>query len=179
MRKRITLGKVGRAALHLITAAASLGQYHVRNRAVLRELRRKFLNFDDELLERALRRLEKRGLLSRTTSGSAVTDSGKLVAFSRGLGIEKVPIPEAWNGAWVVVAFDVPGDKSPERDVLRSCLRALGFEPSQKSVYVHPSPAAAGAFAKIAASLGAERRIILVTGGDIDGDSALRRVFGV
>lgn len=48
--------------------------------------------------------------------------------------------PEIWDGKWRIVVYDIPKDKSSERDHLRRVLIRSGFLKIQESVYVFPFP---------------------------------------
>ena len=48
--------------------------------------------------------------------------------------------PARWDGVWRIAAFDVPTVKKVSREFLRQHLKALGFRPIQKSVFVCPYP---------------------------------------
>lgn len=179
MRKRVTLGRIGRVAMHVLAAAAAHGRLHTRNIEAVRRMRERIANLDDSLLADALETLRKRGAIARRGDSLSLTPAGTRLARARALGVEKIPSPERWDGTWCVVTFDVPGCKSPERDAIRGNLRALGFCQLQKSVYAHPSSFAGKTFAKIAARMGAERRIALLTHCEVDGDQPLRKEFGL
>ncbi|MFA5157829.1 MAG: CRISPR-associated endonuclease Cas2 [Patescibacteria group bacterium] len=45
-----------------------------------------------------------------------------------------------WDGKWRIVIYDIPKDKSSERDQLRRFLTRSGFLKIQESVYVFPFP---------------------------------------
>ena len=47
---------------------------------------------------------------------------------------------ERWDGKWRIVIYDIPKDKSVERDHLRRVLLRSGFLRIQESVYVFPFP---------------------------------------
>ena len=54
-----------------------------------------------------------------------------------------VPRPRVWDGCWRLVFFDIPRKPrqlNSARDYFRGILKRLGFEPLQKSVWVHPFP---------------------------------------
>lgn len=46
--------------------------------------------------------------------------------------------PSQWDGKWRIVIYDIPKDKSTERDHLRRVLVRSGFLKVQESVYVFP-----------------------------------------
>lgn len=45
-----------------------------------------------------------------------------------------------WDKKWRVVIFDIPQDKSLERQSFRRKLILMGFQPLQKSVFIFPYP---------------------------------------
>ena len=69
-----------------------------------------------------------------------VTDKGRKKALEIDLADLKLEKPKKWDGIWRIVMFDIPEEKRPARDVLRSKLKELEFAMIQKSVFVTPYP---------------------------------------
>ncbi|MAG12268.1 CRISPR-associated endonuclease Cas2 [bacterium] len=55
----------------------------------------------------------------------------------RSLSIEK---PQKWDNVWRIVFFDIPAHERGKRNALRDCLRRIGFQMFQKSVWIFPFP---------------------------------------
>ncbi|HEY4507767.1 MAG TPA: hypothetical protein VJJ47_02745 [Candidatus Paceibacterota bacterium] len=178
MRRPVTLGRIMRATLAIVVATLSLRKYTPTNRRVFRALRDKFANFDHTDYVRSLRTLERAGLVRVAGDGQRLipTRAGQREAIARGLGLQKLPVPTSWDGTWCVVSFDVPRTASKRRDCLRACLRGIGFEPVNQSVFAHPGDGTE-AVGEIAVLLGASRYMTLMTGCTIENDRTLRRKF--
>jgi phenylacetic acid degradation operon negative regulatory protein len=43
-----------------------------------------------------------------------------------------------WKGMWILVIFDIPDNKKPQRNSFRSVLKRMGFVGIQKSVFIAP-----------------------------------------
>lgn len=50
----------------------------------------------------------------------------------------KKQMTKKWEGSWLMVIYDIPEEKSVERDVLRKELKGLGFGFWQKSTWISP-----------------------------------------
>ncbi len=84
--------------------------------------------------------LQQRGIIqSSDIQGYRFTTKGRgwftssIIKYWRTL---KLP----WDGKWRIVMFDVPNEKSNERNIFRQRLKSLGFQMLQKSVFVIPYP---------------------------------------
>lgn len=84
--------------------------------------------------------------------------------------------PQAWDGTWRLVIFDVPEKYRYQRDYLRDLLKGLGFFQLQKSTWITPYP-----IPEFFASLLEEERIIayarILHVDEIDYDKDLREHF--
>ena len=85
--------------------------------------------------------LERRGLVGKilTPDGVVVkiTDKGKKQTLKYDL-LKLSPPKSAWDGQWRLVFFDISEIERKKRDSLRACLRNLGMEQMQESVFVSP-----------------------------------------
>ncbi len=69
-----------------------------------------------------------------------LTDFGERQIVKRAFGELKIPEPDKWDGLWRIVIFDIPDKDKSAREGLRERLKAMGFYPLQKSVFVFPYP---------------------------------------
>lgn len=103
-----------------------------------------YKRFNIPYLKRALERLEKQKLVEideeKGQQVVKITEAGrqKILRFALGeLAIEK---PKYWDGNWYLVSYDVPEDFRVARNILNEYLKAWGFYPLHKSVYLHAYP---------------------------------------
>ena len=97
--------------------------------------------FSKRDLNRAVKRLEKRGYiaLTKTPKGYVV----RLLAKGK-LGYKKIRLHNLrlstgkWDGKWRLFIFDIPEKFRDERDYLREKLKTLGLYNIQRSVFVYP-----------------------------------------
>lgn len=95
-------------------------------------------------LQRVLKRLEKRQLISIDGRGDKVKvyilDKGreKVLKYSIKKLLDYKNKDKKWNGKWYVVMFDVPERERKKRNYLRYFLYNIGFYQYQQSVYVYP-----------------------------------------
>lgn len=96
----------------------------------------------EQTLRTTLSRLKKRGLVNNRSGVWLITRKGKEYLEDK----LKLRIPHFrylksdYNKKEMVVVFDIPEKKKHYRNWLRSELRALGFVPIQKSVWLGPAP---------------------------------------
>lgn len=95
-------------------------------------------------IRRALRRLEKRKIISLEQKGKEVEvrvlEKGKVEVLKYSIKrlLELRAKKKEWRGKWFLVIFDVPEEERNKRDYLRNFLKEIGFYPYQQSVYVYP-----------------------------------------
>lgn len=95
-------------------------------------------------MKRALKRLEKRHIISLEKQGSEVVvkvlEKGRVevLIYSVQQLLQLKRKNKRWNGKWFLVFFDVPEKERKKRDYLRNFLSTIGFFQYQKSVYIYP-----------------------------------------
>lgn len=94
-------------------------------------------------IPRAIKRAERRGLVTVYERAHRppiirVTEKGRRSLARRQLRGCAVERPKRWDGRWRIVMFDVPETNRPNRERLRTTLRAFGFTPLQRSVWLYP-----------------------------------------
>ena len=129
------------AAVGVIVVAASTSPYFLHRvvKAYFRDKGRKL----KQARARKLRELEKRKLISfKELGGGSVrielTHRGKTLVRTYDLEKMKLVKPKRWDGKWRVIIYDIPTAKRKASNAFREKLRALGFFPLQKSVWIHP-----------------------------------------
>lgn len=100
--------------------------------------------FNIPYLKRTLKRLEKQKLVEIDEEGGMevvkITEAGKMKILRYSLDELAVEKPRIWNGAWWLISYDLPKGFEQQRDILRDYLRAWGFYPLHKSVFLHAYP---------------------------------------
>jgi len=117
----------------------NLARFIIRNRKYIKK------KLDERKIARALERLRKNRLIIITEKDGKfkveLTEKGKRKVKEIQFENMKIEKPKVWDGKWRVVIFDIPEKyKKRARDALREKLKALGFYPLQKSVWVIPYP---------------------------------------
>ncbi len=72
--------------------------------------------------------------------GITITEKGRQRLAKANFNKISIKRLARWDGVWRVVVFDIPEKLKPARNALRLKLRALGFQPLQRSVWIHPFP---------------------------------------
>lgn len=68
----------------------------------------------------------------------SLTKEGKKKAGRFQIDDLEIERPRRWDGKWRLVIFDIAELKKSYREAFRGKLKQLGFQPLQKSVWVHP-----------------------------------------
>jgi DNA-binding transcriptional regulator PaaX len=146
MRHQEQLQRIGLAALGIIAgagivAAAAVAPGAIAALAHLAPRSRPLYRSD---VDRALRRLIRKGFVEEVVSGRTVrcqiTDRGREYLMRCELTHAEFIPPKKWDGKWRLVVFDVPERWRYLRDNLREHLLRLGLYPIQKSVWLFPYP---------------------------------------
>lgn len=100
--------------------------------------------FNIPYLKRTLARLEKQKLVEigeeKGVQVVRITENGKKRVLRYALDELAVEKPEIWNGTWWLISYDLPKNFINQREILRDYLRAWGFYPLHKSVFLHAYP---------------------------------------
>jgi DNA-binding transcriptional regulator PaaX len=106
---------------------------------------RSFRNRKDHKKERicsAFYQLKRRGCIEIKNRGRQIyislTEKGKKEAGSLQIDALKIKKPKEWDKKWRILIFDIPQLKKIHREAFRGKLKELGFQPLQKSVWIHP-----------------------------------------
>lgn len=138
--------------------------------------------FNIHYLKRTLERLEKQKLVEVSEEDGKqvikITSQGRKKVLKYALGELEVKKPKSWDGKWRLISFDLPEKMSTIRKTLVENLRAWGFYPLQKSVYIHAYPCHKEVdFLREYLGVGEYVRIFTVL--DIENDRAFKDYFGL
>ncbi|MDO8622004.1 MAG: hypothetical protein Q7R80_02135 [bacterium] len=146
MRHQEQAARIGLIVLGVVAAAGIIATAAVAPGALLalKPFARKPAWRQRGEVDRALRRLMRRGLVEETRRGRVVgfslTDKGRTYLMRRELSHAEIVEPKKWDGKWRIVTFDVPEKRRHLRDSLRTHFQRLGLYPIQKSVWLFPYP---------------------------------------
>jgi len=138
--------------------------------------------FNLPYLKRTLERLEKEKLVeTREENGVQIvkiTDAGKTKILRYALDELAIEKPKNWNGTWWLISYDLPLGYKFQREVFREYLKAWGFYPLHKSVFLHAYPCQKQVeFLREYLGLGKYVRIIKVS--QIENDQLFKDFFGI
>lgn len=139
---------------------------------------------DNRSRERELRRvahyMKSRGLIAYSSNdyehGIKLTSKGKARIKRLEFSNLSVPTPSRWDKKWRLVFFDLPVGKDKNRFVLIVKLRSLGFQPLQKSIWVHPYPCRQE-IEVLSGTLGITKFVTYVEISEIDNEKSLTKRF--
>ena len=112
--------------------------------------------------------LDKKGLTKKASDMILGIVSGK----------KQVTRTKEWDGKWRIVIFDVPEKRKSVRNVFRSCIKRLGFQLLQYSIWVSPF----GDFDEIqhlAKEYKMEKCVVLIIADKISNELLYRKKFGL
>lgn len=138
--------------------------------------------FNKRYLRQAIRRFEKQKIIEIVDNGNygevRLTENGRKRIIKMGLENLTISRPDRWDEKWRMVFYDVfEGDKRT-REKFRKYLKAAGFYPLQKSVYLHAYPCEKEIeFLKYFLGLSGAVRIVIAD--KIENDREFRDYFGV
>lgn len=133
------------------------------------------------LVNQALKRLERRGLVKITKKGAYTfitpTPAGMAIVDKIELGKARIKTPKQWDEKWRIVIFDVKETNKAIRDRLRETLHRLGFKRLQHSVWIYPYPCDE-TVELIRRSYELGRNVLYFTSDRFPGDYPIVRLFG-
>lgn len=138
--------------------------------------------FNTSYLKRTLKRLEQQNHVEITRQNNdtvvTLTQSGKRKVLKFALENLEIDKPLLWDKKWRMVIYDIPSYHHGFGDLIREDLRALGFYPLQKSVYLHPFPCY-DQIEFLRAYYGLGNNLQYVTIEKIENDYAYKAYFGL
>lgn len=138
--------------------------------------------FNLPYLKRTLERLGKQKLVEITEKNGyqivRITKNGKKRILKCALNELAIEKPKDWNGIWWLLSYDLPKETKTQANILREYLRAWGFYPLHKSVFLHAYPCFKQIeFLREYLGLGEYLRVFKVSA--IENDKLFRDFFGV
>ena len=90
-------------------------------------------------IARVLAYMKSRKLLAENyQNGLEITTLGRLRLKRMDYDKLAIPNPDAWDGQWRIVLFDIPEDMHRARRDFTAKIRLMGYQYLQQSVWVHP-----------------------------------------
>lgn len=110
---------------------------------VIKSVADEWRKVNENSLKRAIKTLYQSRLIeTREHENGSMTvilsENGKRKALSYNMDTMVVKKASKWDGKWRMVMFDIPDKRKPEREVLRSLLKQLGFVKYQESAFIIP-----------------------------------------
>lgn len=138
--------------------------------------------FNIPYLKRTLKRLQEQKLVEideyKGKQIVRITEAGKIKVLRFALDELAVNKPKNWDKHWWLVSYDLPKGYETQRDILRNYLKAWGFYPLHKSVFLHAYPCRKQVeFLREYLGIGEYVRIFNVS--QIENDLPFREFFGV
>lgn len=101
-------------------------------------------DFSDQTKSRAIAEIKRQSLIEVAHNGSLyhIQPSVKGIHRLQRAQVERIHIsrPDAWDGIWRMVTYDVPRAQSAQRRLFARQLERLGFSMIRESVWFHPYP---------------------------------------
>jgi len=120
-------------------ALAGMLKEYLSQRAKNKELEKKL---EAQNVSRALYALKKRKQIKIESRGNKtiikITERGRKRKLAYEYENMRIAAPKVWDKRWRLLMFDIPDEAKTARDRFRQKLKAMGFVPFQKSVWVHP-----------------------------------------
>lgn len=129
-------------------------------------------------LSLALSRLKFRGLLQEEGGEVRLTPKGLDRISEYQLDALAITSPEAWDGVWRLVSWEIPESQRSRRDLLRSTLARLGFRQLQRSLWVLPYPCREQV-EYLRDQLNLKGKLTFIEAHYVEGEAGLRHHFGV
>jgi phenylacetic acid degradation operon negative regulatory protein len=107
-----------------------------------------------------------------------ITEAGRRRILKYAIDELAIKKPKFWDGRWTLVSYDIPEDMSWQRDTFRDYLRAWGFFPLEKSVFLHAYPCQKE-IEFLREYLGIGEYVNIFTVSRIEKDRAFRKYFGI
>lgn len=138
--------------------------------------------FNIPYLKRTLERLEKQKLIEIKEEGEIqvveITNQGRKRILKYALDELAIKKPKFWDGKWILISYDIPGNLKSLRNIFREYLRTWGFYPLHESVFLHAYPCEKEVdFLREYLGIGEFVRILKVT--KIENDKLFRSFFDI
>lgn len=133
-------------------------------------------------LKRTLKRLEKQKLVEIDEEEGMqvvkITENGRRKVLRYALDELAIKKPKIWDGIWWLISYDLPLNFKFQREIFREYLKAWGFYPLHKSVFLHAYPCFKQIeFLREYLGVGEYVRVFKVS--QIENDQSFRDFFGI
>lgn len=145
---------------------------------IIRELTSKDTPENRRRVRRKVYDLKYRGYVVENENSYVVTERGKKILEEENLWGLEIPMPKRWAGAWHLVVFDIPAEKSRFRIPFIRHLQNMGLVFYQRSVWIYPHPMES-VVRKIANFYRIAPHVSFITATQVDGSSTLKRKFKI
>jgi len=99
-------------------------------------------HLDEKDRQREFRRIvnymKRAELVGSYEHGITITEKGRQRLARSEFNDLRIKRPAKWDGKWRLVVFDIPEENKTGRNALTAKLNKLGFQPLQRSVWIHP-----------------------------------------
>lgn len=112
------------------------------------------------------------------TTTITLTRKGKLRSLTYNAETMEIRRPDAWDGRWRLVIYDITKFKKREADMLRRVLTRLKMYRLQKSVYLYPYPCK-DELEFLRHYFSVPEGVLYLTVSGIEHDDAFQRYFGL
>lgn len=138
--------------------------------------------FNIPYLKRSLQRLEKQKFVEiaeeKNLQAIKITEAGKRRILKFAIDELAVKKPRSWDKRWTLVSYDIPNTNKALRRVFQEYLKAWGFYPLHKSVFLHAYPCEEHIiFLREYLGIGEFVRVFHIS--KIENDTLFRDFFGV
>jgi len=144
---------------------------------------KKFNKYQKRQISSAFYKLKKDGLLDIRKNGHQVhislTKDGRKKAGWLQIDSLKISKPQKWDKKWRLVMFDIAEIKKLSREAFRGKLIEIGFQPLQRSIWIHPFDCEAEIEVLRKFFNLSDKELRLITAEKIGNDSEWRRAFNL
>lgn len=138
--------------------------------------------FNHAYLARTIRRLEKQKLVEiqeeEDLKTIKITERGRKRVLKYALEELEIKKPKFWNGKWYFITYDIPKNKTWQRNIMRDFLKRLNFYRFHESLYIHAYPCQ-DEIEFLREYLGLGKYVKLLVVNKIENDRVFREYFGV
>src|SRR3989338_4923411 len=167
-------------AITILKLVASRSSVLRSAQSILEEIKSHTMSkVEKKRIQQGLQYLKRKKFIAFPGKGKfTITMSGKKRLEKIELDNIRISKPEAWDGKWRLLTFDIPEEMQNLRYYFRKRLKEIGFYHFQRSVFVIPYPCVSE-IDKICVELGIERSVHLIKAYRFEGDGDLTKHFQI
>ncbi len=164
----------------ITTAFVAPNAVQILDKPLLKAMDRLDKRSREREMRRVLHYMKQKGLIvyqSRDYEhGIQLTNKGKERLQNNRYSTLAIPRPEIWDRKWRLIFFDIPLEFSKNRGAFTLKLKKLGYQPLQKSIWVHPFPSR-NEIEILTEHFGLRKYVTYVEITEIDSEKKLRERF--